>query len=94
MASVVIIVECRTFQTFQVKFYIKSKHAKAENKKPRVYVSEILYCIAKSPINLSTILPFCAKQIFKKLKIKKYRVVMATLERACVQYWPFPNTSC
>jgi hypothetical protein len=50
-----------------------------QNNIPTVYISEIYCCIVKST-NLSTILQFCTKSM-KKLKIKEYRVVMATLER-------------
>jgi hypothetical protein len=50
-----------------------------QNKISTVYISEIYCCIVKST-NLSTVLQFCTKYM-KKLKIKEYRVVMATLER-------------
>ena len=50
-----------------------------ENKISIVYISKIYCCIVKST-NLSIILQFCTKNM-KKLKIKEYRVVMATLER-------------
>jgi 4-hydroxybenzoate polyprenyltransferase len=50
-----------------------------------VYISEVHCCIAKSP-NLSIILPLIFNMYkkyknIKVLKIKKYRVVMATFER-------------
>ena len=47
-----------------------------QNNIPTVYISEIYCCIVKST-NLSTILQFCTKNV----KIKEYRVVMATFER-------------
>ena len=53
---------CRFYETFQVKFYIKSKLTKSRITclHSTVYISEIHCCITKSP-NLSTILPFCTK---------------------------------
>jgi hypothetical protein len=63
-----------------------------QNNIPTVYISEIYCCIVKS-MNLSTILQFCTKNM-KKLKIKEYRVVMATLERDSAFSGPFLNTSC
>ena len=64
---------------FKFNFYITSKLTKCIiTYTYNIYISEIHCCIVKST-NLSTILPFCKKNL-KKLKIKKYCVVMATLE--------------
>jgi hypothetical protein len=73
---------CRFYEAFQVKFYIKSKLTKSRitYSVPTVYISEIHCCIAKSP-NLSTI-----------LKIENWKLSCCygnIWTRACVQYCHF-----
>ena len=68
-----------------------------KNNIPTVNISQIHFCIVKALIfeQFLAFFPFCTKNI-KKLKIKKYRVVMATLDattRACIQCKPITNNS-
>jgi hypothetical protein len=88
---------CRFYEAFQVKFYIKSKLTKSRitYSVPTVYISEIHCCIAKSP-NLSTILPFCTKNIklLKNWKLKIIVLLWQHLNASLRSVLPFRNTSC
>jgi hypothetical protein len=88
---------CRFYEAFQVKFYIKSKLTKSRitYSVPTVYISEIHCCIAKSP-NLSTILPFCTKNIklLKNWKLKIIVLLWQHLNASLRSVLPCRNTSC
>ena len=57
------------------------------------YILRKIHCCIVKSSNLSIILPFCAKKYLKHLKYLEAQTHKMGTKRACVQCWPFQNTS-